>query len=207
MTAATLLQLAGRCSWFGGPDDEGVSPSEGLAFIYEYDQAPYLFLDQQPPGTTGLARRLNPDVFYIACRWDYGVTPKELLRESGYRALVRAGDKAFLAWPADWGQHEDIGRVADISLGLMKALDIETDDVIEVIYPAPEEDTDMTTPKRMVLDLSHHNTVDDWNQMVSAGIIGMIHKASEGDYMSDDKYPGRRDGCAESGLCWGAFHF
>ena len=65
----------------------------------------------------------------------------------------------------------------------------------------------MATIRRVVLDLSHHNTVTDWDEMVSAGIQGMIHKASEGDYMTDDKYPGRRSGCAESGLCWGAYHF
>ena len=44
--------LKGKCSWFGGPNDKGVSPSEGLAFIYELDDAPHLFLPQQPPGTT-----------------------------------------------------------------------------------------------------------------------------------------------------------
>jgi hypothetical protein len=56
------------------------------------------------------------------------------------RALVTAkktGEK-FLAWPADWGPHEDTGRAADISPGLMEALDIVTDDEIEVIYPAPK---------------------------------------------------------------------
>ena len=35
------------------------------------------------------------------------------------------------------GPHETTGRVADISPGLMEALDIETDDEVEVIYPAP----------------------------------------------------------------------
>ena len=29
-------------------------------------QAPHLFLPYQPAGTTGLARRLNPNVHYIA---------------------------------------------------------------------------------------------------------------------------------------------
>lgn len=129
------MRLRGKVSWFGGPEDEGVSPDEGLAFIYEYDEAPYLFLPEQPPDTTGLARRLNPDVFYIACRWDYDETPKETLLE--HMALIRVPNtgRAFLAYPADWGPHEDTDRVADISQGLMAALDIETDDEIEVVYP------------------------------------------------------------------------
>src|SRR4029077_10615594 len=48
-----LFAASGTCSWFGGPDDSGVSSSEGLAFIYDYDEAPYLFLPDQPSGTSG----------------------------------------------------------------------------------------------------------------------------------------------------------
>jgi N-acetylmuramoyl-L-alanine amidase len=133
-----LLHVKGKCSWFGGPEDTGVAPDEGLAFIYDYADAPYLFLDQQPPGTTGLARRLDTEhVYYVACRWDYNVTPKTMLAQDT-KALVRANGKEFLAWPADWGPHEDTGRVADISHALMHALGIETDDEVEVIYPATE---------------------------------------------------------------------
>ena len=129
----------GRVSWFGGPDDMGVSPSEGLAFIYNYSDAPHLFLPEQPTGTTGLARRLNPGIFYVACRWDYDVVPKAGLADPSYQALVKAGDRAFLAWPADWGPHEqETGRAADVSPALLYALGIQTDDEVEVIYPAPE---------------------------------------------------------------------
>jgi hypothetical protein len=78
-----ILRESGKVNWFGGPEDTGVSPSEGLAFIYEYEQAPYLFLPYQPSGTTGLARRLDPEVFYIAMRWDYDVYSKEMLGYTG----------------------------------------------------------------------------------------------------------------------------
>lgn len=131
-----LAMFSGPCSWFGGPDDTGVSPSEGLAFLYEVSDAPQLFLPAQPPGTSGLARRLDPDVYYVACRWDYGITPKTMLADPTRLALVRAGGKEAFAWPADWGPHEDTGRVADISPGLMAWLGIGTDDEVEVIYPA-----------------------------------------------------------------------
>src|SRR5215472_18651795 len=145
-----LFSAKGKVSWFGGPNDQGVSPSEGLAFIYSYDTAPYLFLPQQPKGTTGLARRLDPEVYYVACRWDYAKTPKTMLAGTWQQhggtyapyALVRAGDKHFPAWPSDWGPHSTTGRVADISPGLMAALGIKTDDEVEVIYPytpPPEE--------------------------------------------------------------------
>ena len=127
----------GKTSWFGGPDDTGVAPSEGLAFLYDVSDAPALFLPEQPPGTTGLARRLDPDKHYVAVRWDYDVTPKEMLA-SATLASVRAikTGRTFFARPADWGPHEDTGRVADLSPALLDALGIETDDEVEVIYPA-----------------------------------------------------------------------
>jgi len=123
----------------------GVSPSEGLAFIFEVSDAPHLFLDEQPPGTTGLARRLDPAQFYIACRWDYDEYPKESLLQ--HMALVRAPSTGlqFAASPADWGPNSNTGRVADISPGLMDALGITTDDDVEVIYPAPA-DVNRPTP-------------------------------------------------------------
>lgn len=133
--------LSGPCSWFGGPADDGVSPSEGLAFIYEVDMAPDLFLDEQPPGTTGLARRLDPDEFYIAMRWDYDEISKEdLLRTI---CIVRSPEtsKAFWARPADWGPHEDTGRICDISPGLMQALGVETDDELEIVVIPPKRET------------------------------------------------------------------
>jgi N-acetylmuramoyl-L-alanine amidase len=137
--AEPLLELHGSCSWFGGPEDNGVDEDEGLAFIYDYDDAPHLFLDKQPSGTTGLARRLDPGVYYVACRWDYDVTPKDMLRDQSIMALVKARGRQYLAYPADWGPHEDTGRVADISPGLMEALGVETDDEVEVVYPALQE--------------------------------------------------------------------
>lgn len=134
---ASLVHEVGRCSWFGGPEDDGVAEDEGLAFFDDVEDAPQLFLAEQPPGTTGLARRLNPNIRYVAMRWDYQITPKDMLADPQYRALVRAKKtgKEFLAWPADWGPHEDTKRVADISPSLMEDLGIETDDEIEVTYP------------------------------------------------------------------------
>jgi len=135
-----LLEVEGPCSWFGGPNDQGVSPSEGLAFIYEYDARPDLFLAQQPPGTTGLARRLNTDgVRYVACRWDYSVTPKTMLAGKEFMARVSANGRSFLAWPADWGPHEDTDRTCDLSRKLLQDLGITTDDSVLVQYPVEPE--------------------------------------------------------------------
>jgi len=127
--------LTGKCSWFGGPNDTGVAPDEGLAFIDAYSDAPDLFLAQQPPGTTGLARRLNPAKKYIACRWDYDETPKDVLLTMRVLVYAPRTRRLLIARPADWGPHEDTGRIADISPGLMDALGIETDDEVQVMLP------------------------------------------------------------------------
>lgn len=132
-----LVDLTGKVSSFGGPLDTGVAPDEGLAFIYEPDQQPELFLPEQPPGTTGLARRLNPAVSYVACRWDYDVTPREMLLEEMAWVGIPGSPRGVAAYPADWGPHVDTGRVADISPGLMERLGVVTDDVVRVIFPFP----------------------------------------------------------------------
>jgi N-acetylmuramoyl-L-alanine amidase len=133
-----LFSASGTCSTFGGPADTGVSPSEGLAMWYEPSECPWLMLGKQPSGTTGMARRLDPSVFYIACRWDYDVTPKTMLRESMRMALVtnKKTGVARLAFVADWGPHEEqTGRAADLSPALAESLGVSTDDQVTVIYP------------------------------------------------------------------------
>jgi N-acetylmuramoyl-L-alanine amidase len=142
----STLRVKGKVSWFGGPDDMGVSASEGLALENEGvnpDNKPELFLEEQPAGTSGNARRLDPDGpnHYLALRWDYDQFSKDRLAGSEL-ALVRAPKtgKSIMAAPVDWGPHTDTGRVADLSPGALQALGgLSTDDVVEVIYPAPEE--------------------------------------------------------------------
>jgi N-acetylmuramoyl-L-alanine amidase len=129
------VKVSGKVSWFGGPEDMGVDADEGLAFIYDYSQAPQILLDEQPPGTTGLARRLDPNSPYVAIRWDYDVTPKEMLQNPHLLAKVSAKGMSFYAWPGDWGPHEDTDRVADISPSLLNRLGLETDDEVTVEYP------------------------------------------------------------------------
>jgi hypothetical protein len=139
------MKLTGKMSTFGGPSDQGVTSSEDLAWWKTWDQvvddnAEDLFLPQQPSGTSGLARRLNPEKFYLACRWDYDEIPKSQL-STGTLALVRAENgRQYLARPVDFGPHGDTGRIADLSPGLASALGIATDDVVEVTYPFGEDD-------------------------------------------------------------------
>lgn len=134
-----VFEAEGKCSYFGGPRDQGVSPSEDLAFIYTTEDKPVLFLSYQPPGTSGLARRLNPAQPYVACRWPYDSETKSKWREALLRemALVKAPKtgKSIKCYPADWGPHEDTERVADLSPSALEYLGIETDDEVVVTFP------------------------------------------------------------------------
>jgi N-acetylmuramoyl-L-alanine amidase len=134
-TPVAHIKVSGKVSWFGGPEDTGVDPDEGLAFIYDYSMAPQILLDEQPPGTTGLARRLDPNAPYVAIRWEYGVTPKSMLQNPRLVAKVSGGGKTFYAWPGDWGPDSGTDRVADISPGLLERLGLMTDDQVTVEYP------------------------------------------------------------------------
>jgi N-acetylmuramoyl-L-alanine amidase len=130
--------LIGAVSWFGGPNDDGVAEDEGLAFIYEIEEKPELFLPFQPEGTTGLARRLNPHIHYLAMRWNYEVTSREMLKQEVALVKNPRTGVALTAFPADWGPDEATGRIADLSLGLMTDLGIETDEEVEIVFPYRE---------------------------------------------------------------------
>ena len=142
---AVAFRATGPMSVFGGPDDTGVTPSEGLALWEPLEIAsapPGLFLDNQPKGTSGLARRLNPDANYIACRWNYhelearhGLTRAKLRHVP---VLVRAlhpkpGKPEHLyCWAVDWGPNVRTRRVADLSPGAARRLGLRTDDAVSV---------------------------------------------------------------------------
>lgn len=134
-------------STFGGPEDRDIRPDQGLKYFDKADledpKFAYLFLPTQPPGTSGLGRRLNPDSYYVACRWDEVVTPRELLRNSLARVENLQTGRAAEARPVDWRPDPSTGRMADLSPGLAAALSLKTNDLVRVtlvagrITPAP----------------------------------------------------------------------
>src|SRR5262245_6308747 len=131
-----LFRVEGKMSTFGGPKDTGMAADEGLALFTQKDlQDPkysYLFLPTAPPNTTGLGRRLNPDKYYFACRWNYNDTPKEFLKRALARVENPSNGRAADARPVDWGPNISTGRVADLSPGLAAALGLQTDDVVRI---------------------------------------------------------------------------
>jgi len=58
-----------------------------------------------------------------------------------------------------------------------------------------------------VVDLSHHNGTVNLNQAQKAGILGVIHKATQGQAGVDPTYKANRVKAAKEKLLWGAYHF
>jgi lysozyme len=58
-----------------------------------------------------------------------------------------------------------------------------------------------------VIDLSAHNAVSDFRLVRASNILGVIHKASEGDFYADPTCAERRSQAEAAGLLWGTYHF
>jgi lysozyme len=59
-----------------------------------------------------------------------------------------------------------------------------------------------------VIDISHHNGPGlDFAKAKADGIIGVIHKASQGLTLGDAMYDANRAKATKAGLLWGAYHF
>ena len=59
----------------------------------------------------------------------------------------------------------------------------------------------------VVIDLSHHNSTVDFTQVKAAGIVGVMHKATQGLTFEDPTYQSRKTEALAAGLLWGAYHF
>jgi len=134
-----MKTINGRMSTFGGPLDTGVSPSEGLAYVEPNDlHDPWfsdLFLEHQPPGTTGLARRLDPSKYYIAMRVDNANSGGREKVRRHYYTVIANGARVDEVKLVDWGPNNRTGRVVDMSPGLAAKLKVLTDSFVDVKIP------------------------------------------------------------------------
>ncbi len=59
----------------------------------------------------------------------------------------------------------------------------------------------------LVIDLSHFNQNVDFAQVKAGGVVGVVHKATQGSTFFDKTYAERRQLAEAQGLLWGAYHF
>lgn len=57
-----------------------------------------------------------------------------------------------------------------------------------------------------IVDLYHQNSID-MVEAVNAGLVALIHKATEGTHFKDGRYKERREQAKDLGLLWGSYHF
>lgn len=62
-------------------------------------------------------------------------------------------------------------------------------------------------PTPTVIDIYHGNVVHDFAQLKASGIVGVIHKCTQGRSYSDPLYESRRKLATDVGLLWGAYAF
>ncbi len=62
-------------------------------------------------------------------------------------------------------------------------------------------------PALLVVDMFHGTDVASFADAKNAGLVGIIHKASQGATSADSRYAQRRDPARQAGLLWGAYHF
>jgi hypothetical protein len=105
------MRFTGKCSTFGGPDDTGVGPQEGLALIQPADMDDPWFARNflrfpEYNSALGLGRNLDPEGLYCAMRWDEIfdleiAVANELARWSMVR--LSFGEKHVWLQPVDYG--------------------------------------------------------------------------------------------------------
>jgi lysozyme len=65
----------------------------------------------------------------------------------------------------------------------------------------------MSSINPLVVDLSHWDPADDYQEVLNAGIVGVIYKATEGQGYNDPTYVDQQHAAKAAGLKWGAYHF
>ena len=58
-----------------------------------------------------------------------------------------------------------------------------------------------------LIDISHYNEVTSFQDVNQSGLVGFIHKATEGTNWTDPTYTNRKPQGLAAGLRWGAYHF
>lgn len=137
--------MIGKCSSFGGMSDTGMKNDTGLALYepWEADRRGDMFFPEDVawPNSNAGARqptwqRLRTDFPYIALRFDHK-RGRQLLQRLPYKVENLKTGSWEIGFLVDWGPNEETNRYVDLSPGLMKRLDLHTDDEVCVFELRP----------------------------------------------------------------------
>src|SRR5271166_3882065 len=133
------LAFQGTMSTFGGPKDTGMRADEGLAIVDSKNFAKYaaLFIDKDLNNPKPLGKNLDDKTSYLACRWDYSITPRDKLFDCSISVRNPVTGKEEQTVAVDWGPASRTRRIADLSPGLAERLGLKTDDECIVTVNLP----------------------------------------------------------------------
>lgn len=57
-----------------------------------------------------------------------------------------------------------------------------------------------------IIDIYHKNSID-FQETLNAGVVAIIHKATQGSNIRDSKYYKRSEEAKRLGFLWGGYHF
>lgn len=111
--------VAGKSSWFGGPNDTGVTPTETGSISGRN------------------LRSVDPNELFLAMRFDYTKLNRDQLRNAEFEVYSPTTGRTISGVKAeDWGPHPRTGRSVDVSRGVYTQLglnpDSATDEVLHV---------------------------------------------------------------------------
>ena len=140
------MTLTGKCSEFGGKDDEGMFKDTGLAVYepHEADRRPDIFYEEDPKWIEEHPEwaKANPDqrqptwarlrtyFYYIAIKYDKAINRK-VWQNTPWKITNPENGDWCTGFIVDWGPGAD-GRVVDLSPGIMKRLQLKTDQIVKV---------------------------------------------------------------------------
>ncbi|MFO0683840.1 MAG: N-acetylmuramoyl-L-alanine amidase [Sandaracinus sp.] len=125
--------VSGRVSWFGGPTDTGVGPTETVAISGEVARS--LNSPMNPDAATLAA---HPERYYY-CAMRFAYQPQGTAFWRTARLVLtnpRTGVQVVVR-PADWGPHTRTGRIIDLSPQAIADLGLSTDETALVAFARP----------------------------------------------------------------------
>ena len=134
--------LKGKVSTFGGAADKGMIADTGLA-LYEPTEAamrPDLFFPDHYEPKQPTWKLLNPDAMYCAMRFkelfptiNYAIGKGRIFLQQWPVKIINPTSRKFvIAWMVDCGPASETSRLIDVSPGIAKLLELETDYEVEV---------------------------------------------------------------------------
>ena len=125
--------VSGTMSWFGGPDDTGVTSTETGSISGERLRS---LNDPLSPSAAELAA--NPDqYYYCAMRFDYSPLGVSWWRSARLIVMNPRTGARIVVRPVDWGPNTSTGRIINLSPQSLTDLGVSTDDEVYVAFASP----------------------------------------------------------------------